>query len=333
MDTSRFDKVFPNRIKVGSSVSLPEIVTTGIHQLDSGVLKVGGLPLGRMVEVAGKFSAGKSSFCMNFVRSAQSQGLNCLWIDTEGDSYTKEWAEGIGVDTSKLMMLSVAGLSGEDIIEQIKHALILIDPPINVIVLDSLANMRSSEQIDTSIVDENMRTSMSRASLLTKFCQSLFGGFTVKNDKRIYRLNEFKTCFIVINHLKESISRYGTKLESIGGDSVKFAATVRLFFERMGYDKEDHNLARIKVHCEKNKLAPPYGRAELLFNLTTCKFEEDFRYYLDEAIDRGIIDAGGAGYYAYGDLKFRGLEGFKEKCQDKAFFDEIIGKLFSRSSM
>jgi len=301
-----------------------------MKRLDYGILRIGGLPLGRIVEVAGRPSAGKSSFAMNFVASAQKQGYSCAWVDVEGDSYTTAWAKGIGADVDNLTMLNVSGLTGDKIIDMIQALIVLSDPPINVIVLDSIANIRAEEQTAVTVSEQTMHTNMARAKLLTEFFQSLFGGFRVKGkDSTIYKLNEFPTCFIAINHLKDTFAGNYAKADSIGGDAGKFAACIRLFFERLGKDKEDPNLSRVKIHCEKNKLAPPFGNGEFLFNLEQCTFEEDFKFLLDSAVAKGLVTTTGGGRYTIGEEKFHGVEAFKERClKDDEFYTKMVESAF-----
>lgn len=332
-DFSKFEKYYGKGcIRVGSSVEMPTIVPTGIKRLDYSILKIGGFPLGRVIEIAGRPSAGKSSFAMNFVASAQKNGYSCAWIDNEGQSYTTKWAKDIGADTDKLMLMDVAGLDGDSLLERVHALIALADPPINVIVLDSIANIRAKEQTSVTISNETMYTDQSKAKLLTSFFQQLHGGFTLKEKgSGVLKLEDFPTCLIIVNHLKDRISLNGiTRRESIGGEALKFAATIRLFFDRLGTDKEDRSLARIRIHCEKHKLAVPYGNGEFLFNLKTCQFEEDYKFLLETALNIGLITGGGAGYYKISSTeeKFRGIEPFIQKCkQEPEFLNQII-KIF-----
>jgi len=176
-----------------------------------------------------------------------------------------------------------------------------------------------------------MHTKLARASLLTDFFQSLFGGFCIKGSDTKYRLNDYPTSLLLINHLKTHFGAFGSsKDESIGGDAGKFASTMRFFMERVGYCYESkqsdgsYTHARVKIHCEKNKLAEPFNSGEFLFNLKTCAFEEDYKFLLKESIENGLVEKSGS-WFIYNDVKAQGEKGFKELCdKDADFYKKVI---------
>lgn len=345
MDESIFNKaVGKGLIKIGSSISPPKIVSTGLRVLDDEILSIGGFPLGRIVELAGLPSGGKSSFAMNFVASAQKQGYRCLWVDLEGGSYDKKWAEGIGVDVDSLYVMDVEGYSGEEVLSKLGYIIAMYEPRFNFIIIDSIANIRSNLETDTILGEEKMNTDQSRAKLLTRFFRAMFGGWKITLDgkmaaisnslsdssgKEIYRLNEFDTSLILINHLKEKIGGYSNVpiYDSIGGVSFKFASTIRLFFKQLGKKDNNEDLLRIKIHCQKHKLGPPYKSGEFIFNSKTCKFEEDYEYLLKLLVDKGVFEKSG-GWYSNNEIKFHGVLEFKKLCIENVnFYKDMLLKI------
>lgn len=243
----------------------PEVISTGVPEIDWAVLKIGGLPRGRVTEIAGEPSAGKSTLALNFCREAIKQGLSVVIAENEG-TITHEYCSKIGMPEDSYLLLPGSGLSGPEYLERI---LGLIEAGTDVIILDSLGGIQSMEMIETSLTETNMKTKLAQADLLSSFSKKLQGGwesiFSSKEkgkSKPIFKITDTKSTLVTINHLHTKIGLNYVSKESSGGDKAKFLYSIRLFLERLSPEKVDGvSTPRAKVWCPKNKLAQPFGVA------------------------------------------------------------------------
>ena len=253
-----------------------EAIPTGCFAIDR-VIGVGGLPRGRICELYGEPSSGKTATCLFLISEVQKQGGTCAFLDAEY-SFNGEFAQAIGVDTKKLFISQPATLEEAG---DILRALIATNE-MDLIVVDSVAAMVPKREVEG---EEMLANSVAvQAQLMSKMLRVLTG-----------EIARSKTCVIFINHLKEKMGVFwGDKTTTPGGKSLKFFASVRLAVSK-GEKIKGKNDAQIgsiiKITAQKNKIAPPWrkGEFELLYASGVNK-EADT---LDTALELGIMSQTG----------------------------------------
>lgn len=258
-----------------------ESIPTGCFAIDR-VIGVGGLPRGRILELYGEPSSGKTATCLFFISEVQKQGGECAFLDAEY-SFNGDFAKAIGVDTKKLFVSQPTTLEeGADTI----RALIATNQ-MDLIVIDSVAALVPKREVEG---EEMLANSMAvQAQLMSKMLRILTG-----------EVARSKTCVIFINHLKEKMGMvWGDKTTTPGGKSLKFFASVRLAVsrgEKIKGKKEEQIGSIVKIVAQKNKIAPPWrkGEFELLYSSGVNK-EADI---LDNGVELGIIKKEGNTYTA-----------------------------------
>lgn len=227
--------------RVGDMPNLEmERLSTGIPQLDAAL--GGGMPAGRIVELYGQPSAGKSLISLFVIREAQKKGLDCIYLDAE-DSFDPEWAKKMGVDTNKLV-LSQSSV-GEDTLELLLK-LLRAEPAI--IVVDSVASMITRAELEEDIDKAFMAP---KARLMSKALS-------------IINARNKKTLIIFINQLRATMAMYGPQFVTPGGNALKFYSSIRVEVKK----SEDIHLDGKKTaevigqitafKISKNKTAPPF---------------------------------------------------------------------------
>jgi recombination protein RecA len=258
-------------------------VSTGSLGLDIA-LGIGGLPLGRCIELYGPESSGKTTLTLSTIAEAQKKGYTCAFIDAE-HALDPSYAEKLGVNVDELLLSQPD--TGEQALEIVD--MLVRSNAVNLIVVDSVAALTPKAEIEGEMGDSHMGL---QARLMSQALRKLTGG--AKNAN----------CMIIfINQIRMKIGvMFGSPETTTGGNALKFYSSVRLDIRRIGSVKQGDevvgNETRVKV--VKNKVAPPFRQAEF-----QIMYGEGI-YHMGEIIDlgvkQGLVDKAGA-WYAYKDTK------------------------------
>ena len=263
-------------MKLGEKSSMNvESIPTGSINLDIA-LGIGGVPKGRIIEVYGAESSGKTTLALHIIAEAQKQGGTVAFIDAE-HALDPVYAKALGVDIDELL------ISQPDYGEQ---ALEIADTlvrsgAIDLIVIDSVAALVPKAEIDGEMSDQQMGL---QARLMSKGLRKLTGN-----------LNKYKTTMIFINQIREKIGvTYGPTTTTTGGKALKFYSSVRLEVKKMGTVKQgdDPIGSEVIVKVTKNKVAPPFKEAafEILYGKGISRIGE----IIDAAVARDVIVKAGS---------------------------------------
>jgi recombination protein RecA len=281
-------------IRLGDAAHLQvETISTGSLALDIAI-GVGGVPRGRVVEIYGPESSGKTTLCLHTIAEAQKRGGICAFIDME-HALDPTYAARIGVDVNNLY------IAQPDMAEQaLEIADVLVHSgALDVIVLDSVAALVPRAELEGEMGDAHVGL---QARLMSQALRKLSGAIKQTN-----------TCMIFTNQLREKIGMmYGNPETTSGGRALKFYASVRLDIRRTQAIKaggEDVG-NRTRVRVTKNKVAPPFREAEfdIMFNEGISKVGD----ILDIAADMGTIEKRGAFFRYKGDAIGQGRENAKQ---------------------
>ena len=290
------------------SVSV-EAIPTGALSLDIA-LGIGGVPRGRIIEVYGPESSGKTTLAQHIVAECQKRGGIAAYVDAE-HALDPEYARNLGVDIDNLLISQPdTGEQALDITEELVRS-----GAVDVVVVDSVAALVPKAEIDGSMEDQQMGL---QARLMSKALRKLTGVIGKTN-----------TTVIFINQLRMKIGvMYGNPETTTGGNALKYYASVRMEIRRTEGLKDDGeeigNHVRVKVL--KNKVAPPFRTAEfdIIFGKGICKIGN----ILDVAVNFGIVDKAGA-WFSYNNEKLgQGREKAKEfLAENPDLLKEIEGKI------
>lgn len=289
------------------------VIPTGAIALDIA-LGIGGVPRGRVVEIYGPESSGKSTLATHIVANAQKAGGLAAYIDAE-HALDPSYAEKIGVNVDELLISQPS--SGEEALS-IAETLARSNA-VEVIVIDSVAALVPKNELEGEIGDSFIGL---QARLMSQALRKLTATIAKSN-----------TCVIFINQIREKIGvMFGSPETTTGGRALKFYSSIRLDIRRTGAIKgaENSNVGnRVKVKVAKNKMAPPFRIAEfdIIFNegisRTGCA--------IDLAVEHNIIDKKGAWFSYKGDRMGQGKEAVREKLMnDEALLNEIEEQIYAK---
>jgi recombination protein RecA len=270
-----------------------EAVSTGALALDLA-LGIGGLPRGRVTEIYGPESSGKSTLAMHVVAEAQRNGGTCAYIDAE-HAMDPIYAAAIGVDVDNLLISQPD--TGEQALEICD--MLVRSGAIDVVVIDSVAALTPKAEIEGDMGDTHVGL---QARLMSQALRKLTGS-----------INRTNTIVIFINQLREKIGvMFGSPETTPGGRALKFYSSVRLDIRRIESIKDGADVVgnRTRVKVVKNKVAPPFKQAE--FDITYGKGISREGSTLDVGVECGIVKKSGAWYTYEGEQLGQGRENAKQ---------------------
>jgi recombination protein RecA len=287
------------------SVNADDIIHTGSIALDTA-LGIGGYPKGRIVEIYGDESVGKSTLCLQAVSEAQKKGLTCVYIDME-HALDAKYAEALGCDLSKLIISQPD--YGEAALEIVN--LCARSGEVDLIVVDSVAALTPKAELEGEITDNSIGV---QARMMSKAMRMITGN-----------LNKNNCTIIFTNQIRMKIGvMYGSPRTTPGGNALKFYASVRLEMYRGTPEKDGENttghMAKVKV--VKNKMAPPLQEAE--FVIAFGKGVDQTQEILDMAVKDGLIVKAGSWYKYNGESISQGRPGAVQWLDDNAETKEKI---------
>ncbi len=288
-----------------SAIENIEVISTGSIGLDAA-LGVGGYPKGRVIEIYGPESSGKTTLAIHAIAEAQKQGGIAAFIDAE-HAFDRFYAEKLGVNTSELLVSQPD--NGEQALEIADN--LIRSGAIDIIVIDSVAALTPKSEIEGDMGDSKVGL---QARLMSQAMRKLTA-----------TISKTKCCCIFINQLREKIGvMFGNPETTTGGNALKFYASVRIDIRRQSQIK-DGELAsgnHVKVKIVKNKVAPPFRFTEfdIMFGEGISKMGE----LVDIGVEKGIIKKSGA-WFSYNDSKLgQGRDNVKQILTDNPELAEEI---------
>jgi recombination protein RecA len=274
-----------------------ESISTGAMALDIA-LGVGGLPRGRVIEIFGPESSGKSTLALHVVAEAQRNGGICAYVDAE-HALDPVYAKAIGVDIDELLISQPD--TGEQALEITD--MLIRSGAIDVIVIDSVAALTPRAELEGEMGDTHVGL---QARLMSQALRKLTGTLSKSN-----------TIAVFINQLREKIGiSYGSPEVTPGGRALKFYSSIRLDIRRVESIKDGAEIVgnRTRVKVVKNKVSPPFKQAE--FDIVYGKGISREGSVLDVAVDFGIVRKAGAWYTYEGEQLGQGRENVKQFLHD-----------------
>ena len=297
-------------MKLGEFKSMNvEAISTGALNLDIA-LGIGGIPKGRIIEIYGPESSGKTTLALHAVAEAQKKGGEAAFIDAE-HALDPGYAKKIGVDIDNLIVAQPD--TGEQALE-IAEALIR-SGAIDIIVVDSVAALVPKAEIDGDMGDSHI---VLQARLMSQALRKLAGA-----------INKTNAIIIFINQLREKVGvMFGNPETTPGGRALKFYSSVRMDIRRIENIKQDGNVvgSRTRVKVVKNKVAPPFREAE--FDIVYGKGISREGSILDLAVELNIVEKSGSWFSYNGDRIGQGRENVKGYLtENPKIMDELEKKI------
>jgi recombination protein RecA len=286
-----------------------DAISTGAINLDAAI-GIGGIPRGRVTEVYGPESSGKTTLCLHVVANAQKAGGVAAYIDAE-HALDVEYSRKLGVDVENLLISQPD--TGEQALEICE--ILVRSGAVDVIVIDSVAALVPKAEIEGDMGDAHMGL---QARLMSQALRKLTGAIA-----------RSKTAVVFINQLREKVGvMFGNPETTTGGKALKFYASVRLDIRRIGPVKEKDDIigSHVRVKVVKNKVAPPFKQAE--FDIMYAEGISHTSLLVDIGAESGIIDKSGAWYSYNGQKIGQGRENAKMYLRDNdALLSEIEEKV------
>lgn len=297
-------------MKLGdAAIEKVEVIPTGSITLDMA-LGVNGIPKGRIIEIYGPESSGKTTMAIHMMAQAQKQGGTAVMIDAE-HAFDRFYAESLGVDVQNLLIAQPD--NGEQALEIADN--LIRSGAVDIVVIDSVAALTPKAEIEGEMGDSKMGL---HARLMSQALRKLTGTISKTNCTVIF-----------INQLREKIGvMFGNPETTTGGNALKFYASVRLDIRRIGQIKSGDtvigNHTRVKV--VKNKVAPPFTKAE--FDIMYGKGVSRSGELLDLGVEMEVVKKSGS-WFSYGDTKLgQGRDAVKQLLEDNPeLSDEIEAKV------
>ncbi|MFP5356359.1 MAG: recombinase RecA [Gemmatimonadota bacterium] len=291
-----------NRVRI-------ESIPTGAINLDAAI-GIGGIPRGRITEIYGPESSGKTTLCLHVVANAQRAGGVAAFIDAE-HALDVEYAKKLGVDVENLLVSQPD--TGEQALEICE--ILVRSGAVDVVVVDSVAALVPKAEIEGDMGDSHVGL---QARLMSQALRKLTGAIA-----------RSRTSVVFINQLREKIGvMFGNPETTTGGKALKFYASLRLDIRRIGpvKDKEEVTGSQVRVKVVKNKVAPPFKQAE--FDIMYAEGISHTSLLVDIGAESGIIEKSGA-WYSYGGQRIgQGRENAKMFLKDNpALMREIEDKV------
>lgn len=318
MDNEKNDKVHTEKLKAlqltidkiekgygkGTIMKMGDKAVADVPFISSGsisldmALGIGGFPKGRVIEIFGPEASGKTTLAIHVIAEAQKSGGIAAVIDAE-HAFDRFYAENLGVDIENLLISQPD--NGEQALEIVDH--LIRSGAIDVVVIDSVAALTPKAEIEGEMGDSRMGL---QARLMSQALRKLTANISKTN-----------TCCIFINQLREKIGvMFGNPETTTGGNALKFYASVRVDIRRIGQLKEGEEIkgTRTRVKIVKNKLAPPFRKAE--FDIIYGEGISQIGEIIDLGVDYDILKKSGS-WFSYGDTKLgQGREGVKQILHD-----------------
>ncbi len=288
-----------------------DTISSGSLTLDMA-LGIGGYPRGRVVEIYGPESSGKTTLAIHAIAEAQKKGGICAFIDAE-HAFDKFYAEKLGVDTHNLLISQPD--NGEQALEIADN--LIRSGAIDLIVIDSVAALTPRAEIEGEMSDSQVGL---QARLMSKALRKLTS-----------TISKTGCCCIFINQLREKIGvMFGNPETTTGGNALKFYASIRLDIRRSSQIKDGEEVSgnRTKVKVVKNKVAPPFRKAEfdIMYGQGISKTGE----IIDIGVDKNIIKKSGS-WFSYGETKLgQGRDAVKQLLLDNPeLMEELEEKILA----
>jgi recombination protein RecA len=297
-------------MKLGDTAIEPiEVISTGSIGLDIA-LGVGGLPKGRVIEIYGPESSGKTTLAIHAIAESQKAGGIAAFIDAE-HAFDRSYAKKLGVDVENLLISQPD--NGEQALEIADN--LIRSGAIDILVIDSVAALVPKAEIEGEMGDSKMGL---QARLMSQALRKLTG-----------TISKTGCCCIFINQLREKIGvMFGNPETTTGGNALKFYASVRLDVRRISQIKDTEEVSgnRVKVKIVKNKVAPPFRIAEfdIMFGEGISKAGE----IIDLGVDHNIIKKAGS-WFSYGETRLgQGRDAVKQLILDNPeLMEELEAKI------
>jgi recombination protein RecA len=297
------------RLGAGSQRTRVDAISTGAINLDAAI-GIGGIPRGRVTEIYGPESSGKTTLSLHVVANAQREGGVAAYIDAE-HALDTEYARKLGVEVENLLISQPD--TGEQALEICE--ILVRSGAVDVVVIDSVAALVPKAEIEGDMGDSHVGL---QARLMSQALRKLTGAIA-----------RSKTAVVFINQLREKIGvMFGNPETTTGGKALKFYASVRLDIRRIGpvKEKEDVIGSHVRVKVVKNKVAPPFKQAE--FDIMYAEGISHTSLLVDISSESGIIEKSGAWYSYNGQKIGQGRENAKLFLKDNpAMMAEVEEKV------
>jgi recombination protein RecA len=293
----QFGKGSIMRLGQKDAVNAVPAISTGAVSLDYA-LGIGGVPRGRVVEIFGPESSGKTTLSLQVIAEAQKLGGMAAFVDAE-HALDAQYARKLGVDLDNLLVSQPD--NGEQALEIVE--VLVRSGGVDVVVVDSVAALVPRAEIEGEMGEAQMGL---QARLMSQALRKLTGV-----------VSKSKTCLIFINQLREKIGvMFGNPETTTGGRALKFYSSVRIDIRRIGAIKDGDTVVggRTRVKVVKNKVAPPFREAE--FDVMYGEGISREGDLLDLAVDRRIVDKSGTWFAFNGDRLGQGRENVKQFLKD-----------------